>query len=61
MKEMHAYINEDGTYRVEYVGYVTDNGEPKEVVVEIPRAKLTIEPLTETPSDVIFSVVVNDD
>lgn len=61
MKEMHAYQNEDGTYRVSYIGYATANGELKEVKIELPRARLTVEAFPEVSSDTIFSVIVNDD
>ncbi len=56
MKEIHAYINEDGTYRVEGIGYVTDNGELKEVAVKISRAKIAVEALVEKSSGEIFSI-----
>lgn len=58
MKEIHAYINEDGTYHVEGVGYAMDNGELKEVKFEMPRAKLTVESLVQKEDDVIFSFEV---
>ena len=44
MKEFYAYKNKDGTYRLEGVGYVVENGITKEVRVEIPCAQLTIDP-----------------
>ena len=53
MKEIHAYQNEDGTYRVEICGTTKDTrymGKCKyedtiEYKTEIPRAKLNIEAL----------------
>lgn len=60
MKEIHAYINEDGTYRVEGVGYATDNGELREVAVIIPRAKIDIEALAAQDSGKIYSIEVKE-
>lgn len=53
MKEIHAYQNEDGTYRVEICGTAKDTRfigknefeELTEYKTEIPRAKLQIEAL----------------
>ena len=53
MKEIHAYQNEDGTYRVEICGTTKDTrylgrckyNDTIEYKTEIPRAKLNIEAL----------------
>lgn len=58
MKEIHAYLNEDGTYRVEGIGYAMDNGVLKEVRFEMPRAKLTVESLVQKEDQVLFSFEV---
>lgn len=47
MKEIHAYLNKDGTYRVDGVGYAMDSGALKDVAVRIPRAKINIEAMPE--------------
>ena len=60
MKEIHAYINEDGTYRVETDGCVMDSGELKEIILNIPRAKITVEPLVEVDTGEIYSVTVKE-
>ena len=60
MKEIHAYRNEDGTYRVETDGCVMDNGELKEIIYNIPRAKMTVEPLVEICSGEIYSITVKE-
>lgn len=51
MKEVHAYINDDGTYRIDVIGEVCINGELIDACAEIPRAKLSIECLTNPPSN----------
>ena len=60
MKEIHAYLNDDGTYRVETDGCAMDNGELKEIILNIPRAKITVEPLIEIGSGEIYSVTVKE-
>lgn len=60
MKEIHAYRNEDGTYRVEGIGYAMDSGVSKEVTVRIPRAKIDVEALTVKDSCEIYSVEVKE-
>jgi hypothetical protein len=60
MKEIHAYRNEDGTYRVEGIGYAMDNGASKEVVVRIPRAKVDVEALVVEGSKGIYSIEVKE-
>lgn len=60
MKEIHAYRNEDGTYRVEGIGYTTDNGAPKEVTVKIPRAKIDIEALADIGTNEIYSIELKE-
>ena len=61
MKEIHAYRNEDGTYRVEGIACVIDNGEIKEAVFKAPRAELTVKPFTQADDEVIlFSCEVKE-
>jgi hypothetical protein len=61
MKEIHAYRNEDGTYRVEGIGYAMDKGgASKEVVVRIPRAKVDVEALVVEGSKEIYSIEVKE-
>jgi hypothetical protein len=60
MKEIHAYLNEDGTYRVEVVGCAIANGELKEITYECPRAKITVEPLAAIGSDEICTIIVKE-
>jgi hypothetical protein len=62
MKEIHAYRNEDGTYRVEGIACVMDNEGIKDVVFKAPRAKLTVTPFTQAEDEVIlFSCEVKED
>lgn len=60
MKEIHAYRNEDGTYRVEGIGYALDNGVSKKVAVRIPRAKIDVEALVSKDSGEICLVEVKE-
>jgi hypothetical protein len=60
MKEIHAYRNEDDTYRVEGIGYAMDNGVSKEVAVRIPRAKIDVEALVNKDSGEIYLVEVKE-
>ena len=60
MKEIHAYLNEDGTYRIEGIGYAMDNGVSKEVAVKIPRARIDVEALAHKDSGEIYSVLVKE-
>jgi hypothetical protein len=60
MKEIHAYRNEDGTYRIEGVGCAMDNGVSKEVTVIIPRAKIDVEALVDVVSSEICSIEVKE-
>ena len=60
MKEIHAYRNEDGTYRVKGIGCAMDNGVPTDVTVRIPRARIDIEALAVEGSKEICSVEVKE-
>lgn len=60
MKEIHAYRNKDGTYRVEGIGYAMDNGVSKEVAVIIPHAKIDVEALVTADSNEIYSIEVKE-
>ena len=60
MKEIHAYRNEDGTYRVEGIGCAMDNGASKDVTVRIPRAKIDVEALVSKGSGEIYLVEVKE-
>ena len=45
MKKIHAYRNEDHTWRVEAIASMWVNGSLEDVIQKIPRAKITIEVL----------------
>ena len=59
MKEIHAYQNDDGTYRVEVFGVefteqTLDKGEIKTITeskIEIPRAQISITGLPPSDED----------
>lgn len=61
MKEIHAYRNEDGTYRVRIIHDDTCYGEQwYHVGQEIPRAKIDIEALADQGSGKIFDIQLED-
>lgn len=60
MKEIHAYKNEDGTYRIEGVSAMTDHGELKDVIIQIPRADLNINVLKSDNSKELFTLTVKE-
>lgn len=53
MKEIHAYRNEDGTYRVEGIVRVADNEEVRDAAFNISRAKITISPLADANGELM--------
>ena len=61
MKEIHAYKNDDGTYRIEGVGQAYDNGEIRDVVFKAVRAKINIDVLVEPSSRELYTVMVEED
>jgi hypothetical protein len=70
MKEIHAYRNEDGTYRIECIGEVATEvkefkGHPvaeetTQATMEIPRAQIHIEALVANNEGQIMTVVIGD-
>lgn len=61
MKEIHAYRNEDGTYRIRSIyddAYY--GGQWCHVVQDIPRAKIYIEALADNDSGEIYSIDVKE-
>ena len=70
MKEIHAYRNEDGTYRVEILGTacttrLLGKNKVKELIeskTEIPRASIQITPyVSKEGEEKIFSLILEDD
>ena len=61
MKEIHAYLNDDGTYRLEIPTQVFDNtGELLSGKFTVSRAKLSIEPIVEVDTGKIYSLIVEE-
>lgn len=68
MKEIHAYLNDDGTYRVEILDTAhqtktVGKHEIKETVeakTEIPRACLHIEALTSNDEGQLVTIMLGD-
>ena len=64
MKEIHAYRNEDGTYRIKAIGEIHDGYKLNEVVIQAARANIDIEVLYEiSPKRELYTISVeeNDD
>jgi hypothetical protein len=62
MKEIHAYRNEDGTYRIRAIcDDICCNDQWHHVLQDIPRAKIQIEALADQGSGKIFDMVVDDE
>ena len=60
MKEMHAYRNEDGTYKLELVGEYYDKGELVEAHVIYERVKFESKDLVMRSRGELFSITVED-
>lgn len=60
MKEMHAYRNDDGTYKLELVGEYYDKGELMEAHVIYERVKLESKDLAMRSRGELFSINVED-
>lgn len=60
MKEIHAYRNEDGTYKLELVIEYIDNGEPIEARVIYERTKIETKDFMIKPFGELFALTVED-
>lgn len=65
MREIHAYENEDGTFRVdirESVVYFMDNiKQQKDALIEIPRAKISLDIFRDnTEENTLFTMELTD-
>ena len=61
MKEIHAYRNKDGTYRVEAIGEVLDGNGVRDVVVKAACAKISIDVLMVPDSGELYTVIMEED
>ena len=61
MKEIHAYRNDDGTYRLECAVDTYVDRELMEAKIIYERAKLTIDPLVSSSSDTILELIVEEE
>ena len=57
MKEIHAYRNEDGTYRIKAIGEIHDGYQLNEVVITASRARIDMKILAEFPPKRILYTV----
>jgi hypothetical protein len=60
MKEIHAYRNADGTYKLELVGECYDKGELVEVHVVYERVKIKSKDFVMKSRGELFSITVDD-
>lgn len=61
MKEIHAYKNDDGTYRVEGVGETVYNGKTIDVIIKAARARIDMEVLAElSPDKTLYTVDIKE-
>lgn len=60
MKEIHAYRNEDGTYKLEIVIEFLDKGELVEARVIYERTKIESEDFMIKPMGELFAVTIED-
>ena len=59
MKEIHAYRNEDGTYRVEIIADCDRNGELIEAHIIYEHTKIKSNDFVLSPCGEIFTFVMN--
>ena len=57
MKEIHAYLNEDGTYRIEGITMICDTENKFEAQVMINRARISIIPMADAEKKYMSFVV----
>lgn len=60
MKEIHAYRNEDGTYKLEVVVELLDKGEPVEARVIYEHTKIETKDFMIKPMGELFEVTIED-
>ena len=62
MKEIHAYLNNDGTYRVEGVGETVYNGKTIDVIIKAARARIDMEVLAEFSQDnTLYTAIIEEE
>ena len=63
MKEIHAYLNDDGTYRVEAVGECYDgSGNKFNNIIKAARVKINMEVLAElSPDKTLYTIEIEDE
>ena len=60
MKEIHAYRNEDGTYKLELIGDYYDNGELLEAHIVYKRVQIESRDFTLKSFGELFHVTIED-
>lgn len=60
MKEIHAYRNDDGTYRIEGIKEVYDGKELIDATVKFNRARISIDALADA-NGAICDVIIKED
>jgi hypothetical protein len=61
MKEIHAYLNEDGTYHIEAISEAYHNGKIVDVRMVASRVKISVDILADQPTERLYTVIVEED
>ena len=56
-KEIHAFLNEDGTYRITGICPVRDGELVMDVTFDIPRAEIDINPIADAQGRLVDFVI----
>lgn len=60
MKEIHAYLNDDGFYRIEGIGTICDTEKIIDVEIKINKAKITITPMADAEKQYMTITIPED-
>lgn len=60
MKEIHAYKNDDGTYRIEAICRTCCEGKMVDVHMKAARAKISVDYLVEPSSEELYTVTIKE-
>lgn len=61
MKEIHAYLNKDGTYQLEAISQVYDGSKMVDVRMKVARAKISVEALAEPSLGELYTVIIDEE
>ena len=61
MKEIHAYKNKDGTYRIKGIGEYHDGYKLQDVVINVERAQIDMTFFATQGSDEICTITLGEE